>query len=421
MLRNPPDPSNPWRAQGLTRGGTPARIAVLLAVFACLFANPAAAQDAEEGGTVFAVTRAWFAAEAALARHIQNPANPASGEAVSEALGRTAAAVDAFKEGYIYRAYLLSSFSHKNQIGNISALLDKIKTAIMEKRPQDAARGAAALRDALIEWQKSDMEMMNRIQLAYLSQNMIFVIAIMCLALYLACMLRMSRQIRQRERQATAYSRAMMGAQEKERSRIAQELHDAVIPELRHLGFLSYAKNARQDAQALFGAGCDALIRRIRDICQALIPPDFSRLGFVESLRGLCSAFESEGGITCRFAAAEGMDFSALSEERQLHCFRIIQEALANAGKHSGAAEASVLIRQEKRRSSGRKKAGKVFLIICVTDDGRGFNTRAAAAGLGIPGMYNRAALLGGKLSLESGENAGVMVHLEIPCGEARI
>jgi signal transduction histidine kinase len=58
------------------------------------------------------------------------------------------------------------------------------------------------------------------------------------------------------------------------------------------------------------------------------------------------------------------------------------------------------------------------MLLICVTDDGKGFDPETPTGGLGIAGMRDRAAMLGGKLFFESESGAGVMVRLEIPIGQ---
>jgi signal transduction histidine kinase len=250
--------------------------------------------------------------------------------------------------------------------------------------------------------------MMNRIQLTYLNQNKIFIFAIIGLSIYHTLMIRVSRRFQKRERRAMAYARSITAAHEEERSRIARELHDTVITELRHLSFLPFAKDAGENVPALFSSGCDALIRRVREICQILIPPDFEKLGLVESLKNLCGTLESRSGIECRLIIAEGFDPTRLSAEQQLSCFRIIQESLTNIEEHAGATEASVVLRQD------RSSAGPV-LLVCVTDDGKGFDPDAPTSGLGIAGMRERAAMLGGELFFESASGAGAMVRLEVP------
>jgi signal transduction histidine kinase len=381
-----------------------------LAAFLCVFAFPSAAEDEGREG-VYEILRPWFTVENTLAVYARGGADAEDSAVRAEALqalDEAERAIKDFQKGYIYRSYLLSSFSHAEQVEHMLGAVGEIRAAVLAGQEARAAQGAAAAREILIGWQEYDMEMMNRIQLTYLDQNKIYIFAIIALAVYLSFMISASHQLQKQERRIAAYSRSMMEAQEGERSRIARELHDSVITELRHLSFLPYAKDARGGEPARFSEGCDALIRRIREICQALIPPDMNRLGLLESLKTLCGAFQEASGIECRLVAERDLELSGLSAEKQLHCFRIIQEALTNIEKHAGATEASVLLRRE---SGGR------ILLVCVTDDGKGFDGAAAADSgrLGIPGMRDRAAMLGGRLSFVSSRGAGVMARLEIP------
>jgi signal transduction histidine kinase len=367
----------------------------------------------DERGTVYGILRKWYAAENALTAWVQAAGAAQNSGAVLWALDETAAAVEDFRAGYVYRSYLVSSFPLKDRIDELMEILRRIKTALQQGKTEEAERNARTARNILIEWLKYDTEMMNRIQLTYINQNKIFIFAIIGLLIYHTFMFRASRRLQKQERRAVAYSRSIAAAHEEERSRIARELHDSVITELRHLSFLPFTKQAEGNVPALFSSGCDALIRRIREICQDLIPPDFNRLGLVESLKTLCGTFEIRSGIECRLVLQEGLEPVSLSTEKQLYCFRIIQECLANIEKHAGAAETSVVLRKE------RGGAGPV-LLICVTDDGKGLAafSPSLAGRLGITGMRDRAAMLGGKLFFESERGAGVMVRLEVPINE---
>jgi signal transduction histidine kinase len=401
----------------------------LVLAFLCVFTFPAAAQDGDE--SVYGILRLWFAVENTLAVYARAGADDALRAEVLQALDEAAEAVKEFQKGYIYRSYLLSSFSHEQQIEHMLGAVTEIRAAVLAGEASKAAQGAAEARDILIKWQEYDMEMMNRIQLTYLDQNKIYIFAIIALAVYLSFMINASRRLQKQERRTAANLRSMMAAQEGERSRIARELHDSVITELRHLSFLPYAKDAQWNKPARFSEGCDALILRIREICQALIPPNMNRLGLLESLKTLCGAFQGASGIECRLVAARDLELSALSAEKQLHCFRIIQEALTNVEKHAEATEASVVLRLEGSipNYNGKTRnilnlfaARKRFLLVCVTDDGKGFDPTADSGGpgassdrLGIPGMHDRAAMLGGSLSFVTSRGAGVMVRLEIP------
>src|SRR5262249_31381819 len=101
---------------------------------------------------------------------------------------------------------------------------------------------------------------------------------------------------------------------------------------------------------------------------------------------------------------AEG-DFSDLGGDAQLVVYRVAQEALSNAARHSAAGRV--------RTRLGRRVDGGVELE--VSDDGRGFAFDEAEGGLGIAGMRERALLVGGELTIESRPGHGTTVRLTVP------
>jgi signal transduction histidine kinase len=269
------------------------------------------------------------------------------------------------------------------------------------------------IRDKLNTWHEQDMKMADAIHLSYFYQFFIFAFIICIFALTVWLLSRALKGSLRREEQSAGFSRSMVLAQEAERSRIARELHDQVIQDLRRLSFMGYAREAEKADPAELSSGCDTLIGRIREICHTLIPPDFERLGLLESLKNLCIGFEHTSGVECRLVAPGDLKIAPLSREMELQVYRIIQEALSNIEKHAGASEVSVALRNEDAPKGGGKT-----LLVCVTDDGVGFDPALAhknANHLGIRGMYDRIAILGGKLSFESAAGAGVMVRIEVP------
>jgi two-component system sensor histidine kinase UhpB len=101
---------------------------------------------------------------------------------------------------------------------------------------------------------------------------------------------------------------------------------------------------------------------------------------------------------------AEG-DFSDLGDDAQLVVYRVAQEALSNATRHSGAA--SVVVKLHRPTGGG--------VTLEVSDDGRGFAFDEAERGLGIAGMRERALLVGGELTIESRPGEGTTVRLTLP------
>jgi signal transduction histidine kinase len=333
----------------------------------------------------------------------------AAREELAAILDDTALAIRDFTQDYRYHAYSVSSFSLDKRLQTILALLDDIGRAVDSEDALRTKEYAEAAREAIIAWQQYETEQLNRIQMSYVYQNIIFILTVLALASCLVFIHRALRRSHAKSARSAAFSRDIMLAQEEERSRIALELHDTVIPEIRHLSFLSAGQEENNAAHF-----CDALILRLREICQALIPPDFTRFGLAESLQNLCAGFKKRSGIECRLVIQEGLRLDPLPINMQLQCYRLIQEALSNIEKHSGASEASVMLLNSIQNENAA-------LLMSVTDDGRGFEPgpydRAAADHLGIRGMYSRMDILGGTLTFSSGKDEGLMVRMEIPLG----
>ena len=214
-----------------------------------------------------------------------------------------------------------------------------------------------------------------------------------------------------REKESSVYSRLVILAQEEERLRLNRELHDTIIQDLRFLS-LEMNKISKTTGQTEREKLCSnaaelqsELIRRVRDICEYLIPPDFRIQGLPDALRGLCFKFGERTGLDCRIDITENIDINFLNDEKKLQLFRIIQEALNNVEKHAKATEAIVILRSDP---NGDISAG-------ISDDGKGFNMQESSIGtgkLGIRGMNERAALLGGSLEIKSEPGEGTFVRL---------
>jgi signal transduction histidine kinase len=222
-----------------------------------------------------------------------------------------------------------------------------------------------------------------------------------------------------RERQSLYFSRETLIAQEQERTRIARELHDTVAQDLWRLSFQTESIDKAADPEER-GRLCaevvseqKELMRRIRDICDDLIPPDFRRRGLADTLGSLCYNFQQRTGIECQLTVQKNLRLDSLNNDTQLQCYRIVQECLTNIEKHAQAAEASVLVRGEENQT----------LLICVSDNGRGFSPpnrdesrRLLAEGhFGLWSMYERATAISGTLTVESGAGEGTVLSLRIP------
>src|SRR5207248_7793810 len=189
------------------------------------------------------------------------------------------------------------------------------------------------------------------------------------------------------------YAGRILHAQEDERRRLSQELHDQPLQDLIHL--------CRQlDAGRMDGARevATQVVSELRQISHGLRPPALDDLGLTAALRKLVADFSARTGIAASYRV-EGRA-RRLPADVELGLFRIAQEALNNVSRHAAAERVTV---------RARFLEGEVRLA--VNDDGAGFVTgQAAESSLGIAGMTERAALLGGRLEVVSGAGKGSTV-----------
>jgi signal transduction histidine kinase len=192
-----------------------------------------------------------------------------------------------------------------------------------------------------------------------------------------------------------------------ERARLARELHDAVSQRLFSIrahtraAELLIAKDparaaAELSAIAELGAQAHGELRAVID---GLAPPELD--GLSESLRRYAELAGRAHGVAVRLTAA---DVPELAPRAQAAVFRVAQEALHNALRHSGASGVSVTLSQTRRR-----------VVLEITDDGTGFDPALASAGLGLTSMRERAAAVGGALRITSTPGAGTTVRMEVP------
>lgn len=205
-------------------------------------------------------------------------------------------------------------------------------------------------------------------------------------------------------------------AQEEERTRIAQELHDDTIQALvvhcqQIDDFTSSIKGLKKEAkQRLENLYQDAnsIIHDVRRISQDLRPAALDNLGLIPALKWLGSKVASYSGISVDVIARGNV--RKLPDEAELILFRIAQEALQNARKHSQATLAEITI--EFSHSSTR---------ITIADNGKGFEPPQDISALprygklGLAGMQQRAQLIGGILSIKSQPGEGTTLVAELP------
>ncbi len=214
--------------------------------------------------------------------------------------------------------------------------------------------------------------------------------------------LRMMSRLEAERRRA---GRMALRAQEEERARVARDLHDEVNQSL--TGVLLHLEAARAAAPpelepelAQTKAAANQAMSELLSLARQLRPTALDDLGLRAAVDGLV-AQTGQGEIKA-FFHSEG-SFAELPDDVALVVYRVAQEALSNVARHSGAGNVEVSL---SRRGDG------VELI--VADDGAGFAFAVAEGGLGLPGMRERALLIGADLSIESRPGDGTTVRLRV-------
>jgi two-component system, NarL family, sensor histidine kinase UhpB len=217
------------------------------------------------------------------------------------------------------------------------------------------------------------------------------------------------RMLERLEAERRRASSAALEAQEEERARVARDLHDEVNQSL--TGLLLRLEAAREKSPpALAGelAEIRALgnqaLQELLALARQLRPTALDDLGLKAALASHVTELGRQSGIRTSFEA-EG-DIASVPRDVQIVAYRVAQEALSNAARHSGAAQVRVRLEHTD---------GAVELS--VADDGRGFTFDQASRGLGLAGMRERALLVNGDLRVESRPEVGTNVRLRVPIG----
>lgn len=195
---------------------------------------------------------------------------------------------------------------------------------------------------------------------------------------------------------------------EKERTRIAADLHDDLGPILSAAKFkLAEVETPSQEDQTLLTEASDhidKIITRIREISNGLMPNTLLRKGPVYAIEEFIHVVTSSCPLKIELLK---YNIPKLSQEQAINIYRILQEIIHNTVKH---AKATVLKIQFFIRTE--------TLVIVCTDNGCGFNkyaVRKEKAGLGLHTMLQRIEMLGGKMFITTGLSKGTSIKLEIP------
>jgi signal transduction histidine kinase len=204
----------------------------------------------------------------------------------------------------------------------------------------------------------------------------------------------------------------LITAQEKERSRLAAEIHDDFSQRLALLAL------GLENAEEAIGTSPGEAVRQVhnllnsaselgedlRTLSHRLHSSTLEALGLVPGVGALCKEFASQQGIEIDFLS-DNIPRS-VRPDAALCLFRIVQEGLRNLRKHSGATKAEVRLRRAGDR-----------LLVSVSDEGVGFDVRQLGKkeGLGVRSMEERAHLLGGRFEIRSEPGKGTRIEAWVP------
>jgi signal transduction histidine kinase len=223
----------------------------------------------------------------------------------------------------------------------------------------------------------------------------------------------LARRVRDAHRDRVRLLERAVDASDRERRRIAGDLHDGAVQDLTGVA-LALEVGARRvegedpgSARELRSgaARTRASVRSLRSLLVEIYPPSLQRAGLAAALEDMLAPLEARGIETSlEFDPAVSLDV-----EREALCFRVAQEAVRNALKHAAADQVAVVL---QRSEEGTR--------LTVSDDGRGFDLATAGGEEGHIGtdlLRDLAAEAGGTISIDSAPGRGTVVALSLPAG----
>ena len=225
---------------------------------------------------------------------------------------------------------------------------------------------------------------------------------------------RNARQLELLNNELRGLSGRLLSTQDEERRRIARDLHDGLGQELSaakmlvdgiHLGNQSMEACAQAALQA--SGLLDRVMQQVRSISHLLHPPLLDEIGLQSALRWYLDGLTERSGIETVFDV-EPEEFPRLAPEVETAVFRIIQEALTNVFRHSGAAKACITLTKYPDH-----------VAVSIRDFGKGIaahivELRPGSVGIGLGGMRQRAKEFGGELRLKNAQ-PGTLIEVTIP------
>jgi signal transduction histidine kinase/ligand-binding sensor domain-containing protein len=223
-------------------------------------------------------------------------------------------------------------------------------------------------------------------------------------------------QLRRAQVAQQAFSRQLIQSQERERQRIAAELHDSlgqnllVVKNRALLGALSQEVEEARNQFSEIGVTVAQTLEEVRTIAFNLRPHHLDQLGLTTAIRAMIENIAESSAIAMT-SELDDID-GVFTPADEITIYRIIQESLSNVVKHSSASEARVAVHCREHQ-----------VEITIRDNGQGFASSASKAGaadrggFGLKGLAERVHMLGGTHAIESAPGRGTTVTVQIGVG----
>jgi PAS domain S-box-containing protein len=196
----------------------------------------------------------------------------------------------------------------------------------------------------------------------------------------------------------------VLGAQERERFELGQELHDNINQILAtsklYLDVAIEEREPRIELLAKSRNNISMAIEEIRRLSKELITPSLNDLGLIQSIKELIRSIQMVKKMKIRLSIT-GLDENALQPEQKINIYRIIQEQLNNILKHAQASAVSIELNKQREQ-----------IRLRVEDDGKGFDPRMRRNGVGISNIMSRAELYNGKVEIDSSPGKGCRLEV---------
>jgi signal transduction histidine kinase len=218
----------------------------------------------------------------------------------------------------------------------------------------------------------------------------------------------------------------LIHVQEEERRHLARDLHDEFGQCLAAISAAaaSVQQTAREHCRELMAEGerisriVEHMMAQVRGMLLRLRPPGIDELGLIGSLHGLIDGWNARSAGGTRFDLHVSGDLGGLPDSVNVNLFRIVQECITNAAKHANATE--VTVRLERSPGSHGSRNTTDIVELAVEDNGttRGLSV-TSGSGMGVLGIRERIAELGGTVDFDSSSTGGAVVHARLPLPQA--